>query len=182
MILYIIPGIFFILSVAQTVSKKYNWALPSEKIIMVNNVATEYFEWIGYQVGRYINIMEWLDMLWEFIRGYIWEILRPFFESIFEILQPLWQLLFSWVYFFVGFAKNRSVIFSYLGVIIIFWGLVGVARRKEWVTIETYDEIRRIVYIYRINIPVVLAACFIGTLIAYPNILPKLFPSFLKTE
>jgi hypothetical protein len=170
---------FLSIVLLQTIAKKFNLPTPANGLKMLRDIATSLFEALGTFVGKCLNIYDWVDRLrnlfdniWRFIREYIWEQIRPFFESIVEIVQPLWQLLFSWAYFFVGFAKTHYVFFSYLGGGLVITG-VGYYFGNDML-----DLIARFV-LWRYLISAVVAAG-VGTLVAYPDIFPKLFPNTKK--
>jgi hypothetical protein len=166
MYLYLILT-FLALVTYQTIAKKQQLPLISNGLIRVKDNAIIFFEWLGEIAGKWLNVYDWITKffrrLWELVEK-LWDGIRPFFESMLEILQPLWQLLFSWVYFFVGFAKSHYLIFSYIGGGIVLGGLIW------WFQIPILQIIMSKYFVT--TTCVTLGA--IG--IAYPNILPQLFP------
>jgi hypothetical protein len=175
-------------------AKKMGLPLASTGLIYVKNKAISFFDWLGTVAGHYLNVYEWVKKLetffqniwrfikdavqkikdfvervWRFIVDHIWDNIRPFIESVVEIVQPAWQLMFSWSYFFVGFAKTHYVVFSYVGGGLIVTGVsyfIGCQTIIEFVT-----------WRYLIT---ALVATGVGVLIAFPDILPQMFPNAKK--
>src|SRR3989344_3850883 len=102
---------FVVLVLYQTLAKKVGWHLPSNGLVIIRDYTILFWKKLGMFVGSLLNLKLWAD----FIHDHIWTNIRPFFESIIELVKPLWQILFSCGYFFVGFARTHYVIFSNLG-------------------------------------------------------------------
>ena len=190
---------FFLAVVVQTLLKRYNKPLLSDFLISLKNTCIRWFRWLGQLVARYVNLYDWcnwvwrnvrrvwnwivrnwnqiwawisrnLTRLWNWIRDYIWDFLKPFLDSIWEIAKPLWQIVFSPVYFFVGFASTHYIIFSNLGVAALLGG--GVWWTREW----SVPLILLYWSVYWSYVVGTVAFIAVGTLVAYPRILPSLFP------
>lgn len=84
-------------------------------------------------------------------------------------MQPVCQILFSWVYFFVGFAKTHYVIFSYIGGGIILGGFVTLV---YFPNVQFFIENKEYMIFGCISVT-------IGAAIAYPDIFPKIFPNIV---
>ena len=170
---------FLAIVLYQTVAKKYGLPLVSNGLITIKNNSVYFFEKAGYLVGKLLNIWDWINRLqtlfedlWRFVREHIWANIRPFFESILEIVQPVWQLLFSWVYFFVGFAKTHYIGFSYLGGAIVVGG-AGYYTQSYW---QPYCQMCIARWSWYCPTAALVVAV-VGVLTAYPKILPDLFPT-----
>lgn len=92
---------------------------PSVMLTELANQSRRLFSWMGFQFARLTDICYW-----------IYEYLA---EDLFNILKPLWRLLFSWLQFFKGFVDyylsgvtwvtlSVGVIGSLLVVVGIFYG------------------------------------------------------------
>jgi hypothetical protein len=117
---------FVSLVVWQTLANAYGLWKPSLFLEVVREFCSSLFEWIGYQVGYWLNLYEWLNILKDWF--------GPIIDATQEISLPLVNILCSWMYFFVGFAKNNAVAFSVIGAIIasgaFFWYFQDFFRRR----------------------------------------------------
>ena len=182
----------------QTAAKKLEMPLPSRGLEVLKEHAVAMFEELGVLVSNCLNlyrlfenirrflreiwrifispllrmlrrILRRLRRIWRFIVDHIWGNIKPFFDSCREIAVPAWKLLFSWGYFFVGFAQTHYLIFSYIGGAIVL-GSTAYFSHSMGIFISTPDVDARYV------VAVVVAAT-IGLTIAYPGILLRIFPS-----
>jgi hypothetical protein len=180
--------VFFVAVLAQTLLKRYNKPLLSDYLVVIKNTCIDGFTRFGRWVARWVNVYEWwrwvrrnfkriwnwivrnVTRLWNWIRDYIWDFLKPFLDSTWEIAKPLWQIIFSPIYFCVGFASTHYIIFSNLGLM----GLVGgaVYWTREW-SVPLILMYWSVYWNYVVGTAVFVA---VGTLVAYPRILPSLFP------
>ena len=85
-----------------------------EVLLFIKDHVIDFLEKLGKM------ICDVFDGMWRFIVDHMWGNIKPFFESVAEIVSPVWKLMFSWGYFFVGFAKTRYIFFSYLGGSVVF--------------------------------------------------------------
>lgn len=159
MFLAILCG-FFGLVLYQTVAKKTELPLISDGLVAVQDICTGIWENLGIFMGKCLNIVE----LWDFFKMYmillrIWDNIKPFFESILEITVPVLRIVYSWMYFFIGFSKAKYVIFSYIGGTVVVT-ILGYYTREYWMPLQTqYGEI----------IIVCIFPIFIGACVVYWN-------------
>lgn len=172
---------FLSLVLYQMVAKKYNFPLISNGLTYLRDTSTTTFEWLGEVFGKLTNIYEWYSMcatyirqVWNFAKRIwvdVWNFINyfftPFFESVEEVGRPLYQFLFSWGYFFVGFANTPFLILSYLGLGVL-------------VMVFGYSMIP-LVLTYSMELAITSCTIFVGLFIAFPNILPKMFPTLSIT-
>lgn len=118
-----------ILVTLQMIANYYDLPRPSAGIVWMKNKLAWGFERIGYWVGYYVNLHEWilwirniLSDLWEFIR----RLRNSITDAIVQIFDPLFDLLFSWSHFFVGFARNNYIIFSVIGLGLVLCVVLGI--------------------------------------------------------
>lgn len=189
--LYTIFWAFLALVVYQTFAKKVGLPLVSNGLENARDVAVQFWDWLGLTVGKLLNIMEWWDTIykflesiwnfvkdlwnvaerffleiWRLIKTHIWGNIRPLVDSVEEIGRPLWQLLFSWGYFFVGLSRTHYIVFSWLG------GSTALAL--------TYGYWGHLLYEWFFWVVTSAVAGFAGILIAFPGILPDMFPRVTK--
>lgn len=171
---YYVFLVFFTLVLYQTVAKKMHWSLPSNGIKYVRDLAVSFWDWFGLFVGRCLNIRRWFKYLEKWL-CHIWENIRPFFESIVEVGKPTWQLLFSWSYFFVGFARTHYIFFSWIGGSAAM-GVIGYFTRDYWLwMLKNW-------ILYTVS---VVALGLFGILTSFPGILFDMFPrtiAFFETQ
>lgn len=160
---YYFASLFFAAVVYQTIAKKTNLPLLSNGLETMRDNAIKFWDWLGERFARLLNIEKWCKQVWDFIVKHVWENIRIFLESFSEVGEPIWQFLFSWGYFFVGFARAHSIFFSYLGSGIIIF-TVGYFTYDYWTK-------QRLLYL-AVSMPVGL----IGVTTAYPSIISQIFP------
>jgi hypothetical protein len=156
-------GLFGLLVVWQAVGNKYGGLKPSTFLVHIRDCLTSAFEWIGYQFGYWFNLYEW----WIFFR----EWMRPIFDAMQDIVEPFGQIMFSWVYFFVGFAKNHMIAFAVLGSILPIGLLLFYFQSFFLQLATTVTE-----EVLKLCITLAIVISLIGIQIFYPSIWPKLFP------
>jgi len=182
---------FLALVLYQTIAKKFNLPLLSNGLNILLNKAIAFWQRLGVLASKWLNIYDWLDNLktllenlwrflkdylwrflkdiWQFILDHVWNNIRPFLESIAEIVSPIWKLIFSPIYFFVGFAKNHYVFFSYLGCGILI-AIIAYFTKSYWSKIHINPK----------YVVLALITIVIGVILAYPTIMPQLFPRTAK--
>jgi hypothetical protein len=177
-ILKFVAIIFGILIVVQIVCKQAGLPTPSRGLAILRDLSIHAFSAIGEFLGRWLNIhylienvLHYLRQIWDFIKEHVWKLLKPVVEAIDDVTRPMIQLIFSPIYFFVGFAKSHYLFFSYVGFgllisCLIWYFNIDLKRWGDWFVHPNFVPFST----------VSLSVCIIGTLYAYPHILPDLFP------
>lgn len=180
MFLTILCG-FFGVVLYQTIAKKTNLPLVSDGLEYIQGLCTSAWEFLGRFVGKCLNFAEWYEFfhvylvkIWDFILEHVWEYIRPFFESIWEIFEPLLKIVFSWVHFLIGFSQVKYEVLSYMGGISVLL-LVYFYDEKYWLAIaQKYDNHYIESYVF-LMILIVLGAC-----VVYREKLHQIFPNIHK--